>query len=92
VHCRHRKKQLKTVRLISLPPGAALTVDGEPKGQTPVTLRLSLGQHKVKIAKDDKTTESTINVTQDDLVFAIPLGAGGQTESPANTNGQLVPK
>ena len=33
-------EELKTVRLISDPPGAALSVDGKPKARTPITLRL----------------------------------------------------
>jgi hypothetical protein len=71
-------EELKTVRLISVPPGAALSVDGEPKGETPMTLRLAIGQHKIGIAKDEAATERTIHVTQDDLVFRIVLNTGGQ--------------
>jgi hypothetical protein len=62
---------LKTVRLISAPPGAALSVDGEPKGRTPMTLHLAVGQHKIRITKDNTATEGTINVTQNDLVFNV---------------------
>jgi len=69
---------LKTVRLISAPPGAALSVDGEPKGQTPMTLRLAVGQHKIRITKDDAATERTINVTQSDLVFNVVLNTAAQ--------------
>jgi serine/threonine protein kinase len=69
---------LKTVRLISVPPGAALSVDGKPKGQTPMTLRLAVGQHKIGITKDEAADERTINVTQDDLVFRIVLNTATQ--------------
>jgi hypothetical protein len=69
---------LKTVRLISAPPGAALSVDGKPKGQTPMTLRLAVGQHKIRITKDDTATERTINVTEDDLVFNVVLNTAAQ--------------
>jgi tetratricopeptide (TPR) repeat protein len=69
---------LKTVRLISVPPGAALSVDGKPKGQTPMTLRLAVGQHKIGTTKDDAATERTINVTEDDLVFRIVLNTASQ--------------
>jgi len=69
---------LKTVRLISVPPGAALSVDGMPKGQTPMTLRLAVGQHKIRITKDETATARTINVTQDDLVFNIVLNTAAQ--------------
>ena len=71
-------EELKTVRLISVPPGAALSVDGKPKGQTPMTLHLAVGQHKIRITKDETATERTINVTQDDLVFNIVLNTAAQ--------------
>jgi PEGA domain-containing protein len=71
-------EELKTVRLISVPQTAALSVDGQPKGQTPMTLRLAVGQHKIRITKDETATESTINVTQDDLVFKIVLNTAAQ--------------
>jgi hypothetical protein len=71
-------EELQTVRLISVPPGAALSVDGEPRGQTPMTLRLAVGQHKIRITKDKTSTARTINVTQDDLVFNIVLNTAAQ--------------
>jgi hypothetical protein len=66
-------EDLITVRLISVPPGAALFVDGEPKGQTPLTLRLAIGQHKIRTIKDEMANESTIDVTPNQFVFDIPL-------------------
>jgi len=69
---------LKTVRLNSMPSGAELSVDGEPRGRTPTTLPLAVGQHKIRIVKDEVATEQTINVTQDDLVFHIVLNTAGQ--------------
>lgn len=69
---------LQTVRLISIPLGAALSVDGEPKGRTPMTLRLAVGQHKIRITKDEAATARTINVTRDDLVFKIVLNTAAQ--------------
>jgi serine/threonine protein kinase len=71
-------EELKTVRLISDPPGAALSVDGQPKGQTPMTLRLAVGQHKIRITKDETATERTINVAQDDLVFNVVLNTAAR--------------
>jgi serine/threonine protein kinase len=71
-------EELKTVRLISVPPGAALSVDGKPKGQTPMTLRLAVGQHKIGITKDETATERTIIVTQNDLVFNVVLNTAAQ--------------
>jgi len=70
--------ELKTVRLISDPPGAALSVDGKPKARTPITLRLTVGQHKIRMTKDETATERTINVTEDDLVFNIVLNTATQ--------------
>jgi len=69
---------LKTVRLNSMPSGAELSVDGEPRGQTPTTLPLAVGRHQIKIVKDGAATEQTINVTPDDLVFHIVLNSPGQ--------------
>jgi len=69
---------LKTVRLNSLPPGAELYVDGELRGRTPTTLPLAVGEHKIRIVKDETATEQTINVTQDDLAFHIVLNSAGQ--------------
>jgi tetratricopeptide (TPR) repeat protein len=71
-------EELKTVRLISDPPGAALSVDGQPKGQTPMTLRLAVGQHKIRITKDETATERTIDVAQDDLVFNVVLNTAAR--------------
>lgn len=71
-------EELKTVRLSSIPPGAALSVDGEPKGKTPMTLRLSFGQHKIKIYKDDAATEETIDVTPDTFDLNITLKTASQ--------------
>ncbi|HEY3457395.1 MAG TPA: protein kinase [Bryobacteraceae bacterium] len=69
---------LKTVRLNSIPSGAELSVDGEPRGRTPTTLPLAVGKHKIRIVKDEVATEETINVTPDDLVFHIVLNNTGQ--------------
>jgi hypothetical protein len=71
-------EDLITVRLISAPPGVALFVDGEAKGQTPLTLRLAVGQHKIRTTKDDTANERTIDVTPDDFVFNISLNATAQ--------------
>ncbi len=71
-------EDLITVRLISTPPGIALFVDGELKGQTPLTLPLAVGQHKIRITKDEMANESTIDVTPNQFVFNIPLNANAQ--------------
>jgi hypothetical protein len=71
-------EELKTVRVISLPPGLPLFVDGEPKGQTPTTLRLALGPHKFRIAKDDVSKEQTIDVIPETFNVQITLNAGAQ--------------
>jgi tetratricopeptide (TPR) repeat protein len=71
-------EDLITVRLTSVPSGVALFVDGEPKGQTPLTLRLAVGQHKIRTTKDDTAKESTIDVTPDNFVFNISLNATAQ--------------
>lgn len=76
-------EELKTVRISSDPPDIDLTVDNEPKGQTPITLRLKVGPHTIKLSRGDKTIEKTINVTEYDLGLTISLNGDAHTESPA---------
>jgi hypothetical protein len=50
----------------SEPPGARVTIDGEPRGVTPLTVDgLSLGRHTVVIATDQGSVRRTVTVTAD---------------------------
>jgi hypothetical protein len=84
---------LKAVRISSDPPDADLAVDNEAKGRTPITLRLSLGPHSIRLTKAGKTIKKVINVTQYDLWFDISLAAViSQAESRSDPNGASVLK
>lgn len=45
-------KAFGTVFVESRPPNVAIHVDGKPAGNTPVTVRLTPGQHKISIASE----------------------------------------
>jgi hypothetical protein len=45
-----------TVQIASHPSGAAITVDGEARGKTPLTLQLPTGTHEVSLTKDRYAT------------------------------------
>ncbi|MFL6449093.1 MAG: protein kinase domain-containing protein [Bryobacteraceae bacterium] len=65
---------LKTVRLISVPPDLEVSVDGKSAGQTPATLHLSVGQHLLTFKEKGRQEERTINVTDTDpQIFTAKL-------------------
>ena len=36
------------ITIITQPPGAAVVVDGQPRGQAPITLKLNPGPHRLR--------------------------------------------
>lgn len=61
---------LKTisVKVISVPPGANLKVDGRDAGVTPVMVNLSVGSHNLEFSKGSYANGSTpVEITQDEL-------------------------
>ena len=51
------------IRLISTPAGAAVSINGEKRGNTPITLELDAGKHKITVEKDGfDPTEKRITV------------------------------
>jgi serine/threonine protein kinase len=44
-------------------PWAEVWVDGKPLGQTPVTMRVSVGSHRVRLKNDSKEKTLTVTVT-----------------------------
>jgi eukaryotic-like serine/threonine-protein kinase len=68
-------ENLQTVQVSSNPPASTLFIDGESKGQTPVTLRLTVGTHKIRLEKADLKYEDELEVKDGDFqhVF-ITLG------------------
>src|SRR5580693_4839652 len=61
---------VKTIplRVISVPPGAKLKVDGQEAGTTPVMVRLSVGTHQLDLTKEGFAPGGTpLDVTPDEL-------------------------
>src|SRR2546426_4114690 len=55
---------LSTIEIKSTPDGAEITVDDKYMGSTPSTLRLSAGDHKIKLEKPGfKPWEKTLTVS-----------------------------
>jgi hypothetical protein len=77
---------LKTVRVISVPPDLEVSVDGKSAGQTPATLHLSVGQHSLTFKDKGRQEERTINVSENDpQIFTARFSS----QSPADPS---VPK
>ena len=56
------------LRIISVPAGAKLKVDGQESGTTPVMVRLTVGTHQLDLTKEGYATGSTpLDVTSDEL-------------------------
>ena len=56
------------LRIISVPPGAKLKVDGIDSGTTPVMVRLTVGPHQLDLTKDGYAPGGTpLDVTADEL-------------------------
>lgn len=56
------------LRVVSVPPGAALKVDGADAGTTPVMVRLAVGVHQLVLTKEGYAQGNTpIEVTPDEL-------------------------
>jgi hypothetical protein len=56
------------LRIISVPPGAKLMVDGQESGTTPVMVRLTVGSHQLDLTKDGYAPGGTpLDVTADEL-------------------------
>jgi hypothetical protein len=61
---------LKTISLkvISVPPGANLRVDGQDAGLTPIMVNLTVGNHSLELSKEGFAKGSTpVEITQDEL-------------------------
>lgn len=68
-------ENIQTVQISSNPVGSTLYIDGEAQGQTPLTLHLGIGQHKIRLEKDDLKYEDDLEVKSGDFQhFFITLG------------------
>jgi hypothetical protein len=56
------------LRVISVPPGAKLKVDGQDAGTTPVIVRLTVGNHNLDLVKEGYAPGTTpLEITPDEL-------------------------
>lgn len=78
-------KDLETVHIYSKPDKMGISIDGQAKGQTPLTLRLRAGEHKVTSTADSSYPGTTIEVARGGMnIFTI----NGKTPGPAQDGGQ----
>jgi hypothetical protein len=56
------------IKVVSVPPGAALKVDGQDAGTTPKMVELTVGSHKLEFSKADYATGSTTVEIQPDEI------------------------
>ena len=91
--------QLESVRLISEPPHLTVSIDGEPKGEAPLTVQLPVGEHRVQVSGNGLSKEQTVQVTHGAglgfiTIKAVPNAAAGTGNSeppklpPVSTPGQ----
>jgi hypothetical protein len=56
------------LKIVSVPPGAKLKVDGQDSGMTPVIVRLTIGTHQLDLSKEGYAPGNTpLEVTPDEL-------------------------
>jgi serine/threonine-protein kinase len=68
-------ENIQTVQISSNPAGSSLFIDGEAKGETPQTLHLSIGKHKIRLEKADLAYQDELEVKSGDFQhFVITLG------------------
>ncbi|HYM24495.1 MAG TPA: PEGA domain-containing protein [Vicinamibacterales bacterium] len=65
--------------IVSDPPAARVTIDGEARGTSPLTIgELTAGEHKVSVTSDSGTSERTVKVeagSAASVVFSLPKSA-----------------
>jgi tRNA A-37 threonylcarbamoyl transferase component Bud32 len=69
-----------TVMINTVPPGAAVSVDGKAVGQTPVSARLPVGKHVLSVTKEGfRDDERPIEVVDDGILSVrVTLSAASQ--------------
>jgi serine/threonine protein kinase len=65
--------QLESVRVISDPPGLTLSIDGAAKGETPLTVQLAAGEHRLQIGGNGLHKDQTIQVSHGDGLQVITV-------------------
>jgi serine/threonine protein kinase len=59
------QQSIGTVQVDSVPSRSAIFIDGHLQGQTPASLKLSPGRHRIKLVNGARTHERMIDVTAD---------------------------
>jgi PEGA domain len=71
---------LGRISVVTEPPGARVTVDGKPRGNSPITIAdLKAEEHKVAVANDAGAAERMVAVgagTTTSVMFSLPRSAG----------------
>ncbi len=62
-----------TLDLVTVPPGARVTLDGEPVGDSPVHRRVSVGDHRVSAEKERHTSVSRTFTADADQTVHLEL-------------------
>jgi hypothetical protein len=85
---------LKTVplKVISVPPGASLKVDGQDVGLTPVTVRLPIGGHTLFFSREDYASGTTpVDIKPDEAPGAsITFELGGLSHDNVELRGGKI--
>lgn len=70
-----------TLELTSAPPGAAVAIDGSPRGVTPLSEVLGAGGHHLRLTLGDVVTEREVVLeAQETLRLSISMGGGSILE------------
>ena len=82
----------RAVTISSEPTGAALSIDGNPVGQTPYTGSLTFGSHELQIQQSDKKAEKTVSISQSggETSFSLSFGPQSFTESVNGASFDMV--
>ncbi len=85
------ERMMGTLRVISTPPEAHITVDGKDHGPTPNIIRLSTGSYKLKLTKEDfRDYEETVTIVWDKTVVRNVELPTGPAPSITGKDGALM--
>ncbi|MFL6415093.1 MAG: protein kinase domain-containing protein [Bryobacteraceae bacterium] len=76
-------RDLKDVRVVTVPAGIPISIDGEPRGEMPQTLKLSLGKHTLTFTNNGELYKTSFDVTDKDFVVVVTLEGGPSASTHA---------
>ena len=59
--------EVGVVQIGSVPSGSTVYIDGQVRGQTPATLRIKAGKHRIRLVSGSKYHEETVDVNADSV-------------------------